>query len=333
MFDSGRLRAGDLLIVSAGFEERALTVLQIACATGIKQIDVICFDYNPIIDQNRSGEIAALCDRAGWRHRRITYDRCNPRGIYDSVCPLLSENLGRIFIDISGMSRLLIVQLVAGILQRATGSMPCSILYTVAAHYPPTEQEAQAEIDRNSSSSSLLSFVSAGVFDLAVVPELASSTLHQAPVRLIAFPSLNPAQLLNVRASIQPSQLSLIYGSPPDPAHSWRTSIIAKLNRIDDEIQHQDLTVSTLNYADTLRVLLQLYDQWAEFNTLMLSPTGSKMQTVATGIFRAFISDVQIVYPTPLRFTNPEAYTQGAKETYELELDLFSVCGTMFRGV
>ena len=39
--------------------------------------------------------------------------------------------------------------------------------------------------------------------------------------------------------------------------------------------------------------------------------------------YRAFVEDVQIVYPTPLSFLRPEAYTHGAGRTHVLHLARF----------
>jgi hypothetical protein len=48
------------------------------------------------------------------------------------------------------------------------------------------------------------------------------------------------------------------------------------------------------------------------------------MQAVAVGIYRAFVEDVQIVYPTPQEFHTPRKYTQGIGEMYLLSLGNFS---------
>jgi hypothetical protein len=56
---------------------------------------------------------------------------------------------------------------------------------------------------------------------------------------------------------------------------------------------------------------------------LLISPTGSKMQVVAVGLFRAFVEDVQIVYPTPRIFTEPKNYTAGIGPLHILSLAAF----------
>jgi hypothetical protein len=48
------------------------------------------------------------------------------------------------------------------------------------------------------------------------------------------------------------------------------------------------------------------------------------MQTVAVGLFRALMDDVQIVYPTPKEFRSPSNYTKGVGRLYSLELGAFA---------
>jgi hypothetical protein len=323
-------QAGDVLVLAAGFEERALAVLSSLEKLNVNELLIICIEYLPQINENQNQKLQDICDRGGWNYLRLTYDRCDPAGAYSNLESHLHTVKGRIFIDISGMSRLLIVQLLVGIMRDVHATNKLSVFYTEANWYPPDEDEATALLKRDLDSIELLSFISTGVLDLAVVPELSSISLYRAPIRLIAFPSFNPTQLLNARANIQPAQLTLIHGTPPDPELRWRKEAIAALNRLDKDLNREDIEASTLHYNETLAVLLDLYDRWAEFNTLVISPTGSKMQTVAVAIFRSFVSDIQIVYPTPLKFTDPSAHTRGAKSIYELRLDdLAQFCRTL----
>lgn len=321
--ESVEFESGDVLMVCGGFEDRAMAVLDMAVTSRCSDLTVLNFEYAPSVESNHFQQVRNICEDAGWKHIRVQYDRCNPSGIFDNVARQLPSNVRRLFIDISGMSRLLIVQLIAGLMQQKKYISAVSILYTEAASYPPTEAEAREKLaSRAQDPSAIFSFISVGVYDLAIVPELSSSNLNRTPTRLIAFPSFNPAQLFSVKSIIQPAKTTLIHGVPPDPALSWRTNVISQLNLINDD-DDQSISISTLEYSECLNTLLALYEEWSEFNSLVLSPTGSKMQTVAVGIFRGFVRDIQIIYPTPLHFTDPTDHTHGAKQVYELNLDSF----------
>ena len=119
------------------------------------------------------------------------------------------------------------------------------------------------------------------MYDIAIVPELSSLSINRAPVRLITFPSFNPAQLFIAKSIIQPAKTTLIHGVPADSELHWRTDAICRINQIFDDAKDESVSVSTLDYSECLKSLLSIYDRWSEINNLVLSPTGSKMQTVA----------------------------------------------------
>ena len=79
---------------------------------------------------------------------------------------------------------------------------------------------------------------------------------------------------------------------------------------------------STLDYQETLNLILDLYKKHSAFDRILIAPTGSKMQAVATGILRGVLADLQIVYPTPLQFVDPSHYTEGVKQIFHLAVDL-----------
>jgi hypothetical protein len=78
---------------------------------------------------------------------------------------------------------------------------------------------------------------------------------------------------------------------------------------------------STLDYRETLRYLLDVYREHGEAERIAVAPSGSKMQTVALGVFRSFIKDVQIVYPTPAVYARPDDVTRGVRAVHRLALD------------
>lgn len=77
---------------------------------------------------------------------------------------------------------------------------------------------------------------------------------------------------------------------------------------------------STLDYRETLRLLLELYADHSAFDKLVVSPTGSKLQSVAVGIATAFLRDLQVVYPTPMKFTDKERHTVGVANYFRISL-------------
>jgi len=223
------------------------------------------------------------------------------------------------------MSRLLIVQTLVALRKRSVGFADCFVSYAEANDYTPIREDAEVGLAKCDSDPTFsILFLSSGVFEITVVPELSSFAPAGAQTRLIAFPSLDAHQLTALRAEIQPSRFSFIEGVPPTPRNRWRQQVIAKLNCLDGIQNAQRFQTSTLDYRETLDVLLHLYSEHSVHERLVLSPTGSKMQTVAVGIFRAIVSDVQITYPTPSGFCRPDSYTLGVGPLHALSLAPFS---------
>lgn len=316
---------GDILILCAGFEDRVMTALDSAIDSGKIDFSLVLIEYLPRVDENKTEEVENKCKEYGISVQRLLYDRESPSGIGEKLLNIIKPEGGRIFVDISGMSRLLIVQLLATLGNFAFNFSKTTLLYTIAKEYPPNEKEvddAIIKMEENSFYSAML--LSSGVFELAVVPELSSVSLESQPIRVVAFPSFNPTQLAALRSEVQASYFTIIHGIPPLEENAWRPEKIKILNRINDISSRDDLEASTLEYNETLKILLDIYDEYGVLERIVVAPTGSKMQAVSVGILRAFMEDIQIVYPTPRIFPKPKKYTKGVRQLYQLQLDSFS---------
>jgi hypothetical protein len=109
----------------------------------------------------------------------------------------------------------------------------------------------------------------------------------------------------------------------------WRKQVVARLNCLDEIQNAERIETSTLDYRETLDYLLKLYAVYSTRDRLLLSPTGSKLQTVAAGIFRSIVRDVQVAYPTPHGFCKPDAYTLGVGPLHLLPLEAFSAASKL----
>lgn len=323
--DNVSLNKEDLLILCAGFEDRVMTCLNLAMTSGKTGFSVVLIDYLPYVNENKTEEIKKKCNRGGITVHHITYDRQNPQGMGNKILGVLKPEKGGIFVDISGMSRLLIVQILNVLGNAPFNFREITILYTIARKYPPSQKDVDSEImkmEKDSFYSTM--FLSSGIFELAIDPELSSASFGGQPIRVVAFPSFNPDQLAALRFEVQASSFTLIHGIPPLEENSWRPEKINILNRVKDISNREEIKTSTLNYEDTLEALLDIYNEHGVLERIIVAPTGSKMQTVAVGILRAFMEDIQIVYPTPRLFPKPNEYTTGAGQIYQLQLDSFS---------
>ena len=331
------IRHSDCLLVCAGFEERAGSTLRRICESqivGRKQpppgFSIGIIQYLPEQPQNRVDELRAISERLGLCVTDFSYYRENPSDMAEELREF-GQMDNRIYVDISGMSRLLIVQTLVALIHGK--NRPVSILYSEAMEYPPSEDEFERD-KKETGVGAPASYLSSGTFEIAVLSELSSVSMFGEANRLVAFPSFDPTQLTNLVQEIQPTYTELIHGVPLDQKNKWRTEAIRYLNaRTLDELYGTiDHKASTLDYMETLDILLNIYAQRSMFDRLVVAPTGSKMQAVAVGLFRAALPDVQIVYPTPRTFAEPDEYTVGFRQLYQLDLPINSIVDAVWGG-
>ena len=315
----------DALVLCAGFEDRAVTVLEAAVDTRGAGFSTVVVEYEPAYEDNKREAIARICRDARVEAVWVVYDRRLPRSAGETVVKAIG-GAARVYIDISAMSRMLVVQILVALARRACGLAGVHVLYTEAGDYPPAREEVERGVVRHGM---VNSYISSGVWELAAVPELSAPASLGGAMRLVAFPSFNPAQLELLLQELQPTFVNLIGGVPPRGENAWRPKAIHRLNAkaIGALRGVGQYAASTLDYRETLRFLLRLYDERVAFDKIVISPSGSKMQSVAVGIARSFLEDVQIVYPTPQVFLEPRRHTVGARQRYHLDLSAFGDIG------
>jgi len=321
-------KSGDILVVSAGFEDRTKKVLEQIVEREVKDILVVVILYKPLVTENKSNELLELCKKGGLDTIEFSYDREHPEGAGVDIFNHMSNQTGNLWIDISGMSRLLIIQVINKIKEHKTDFSSIKILYSEAEEYPPSKDEVSKALkERVEGHSDMVMFLSSGVFDVSILPELSSIALQGQPIRMVAFPTFSYDQFLALRSIIQPSYSTIINGHPPSEDNYWRLDAIRNLNEIDKIVHKEEYTVSTLDYRETYKLMTEIYAKYGTMEKLVIAPTGSKMQTVGLALVRTHLNDIQIVYPTPKSFVNPGAYTKGVKAVYSLDLSDFPCRG------
>ncbi len=323
-------KCGDVVVVCAGFEDRAKKVLEQIIAREIREIFVFIVIYEPTVTENKSNELLDLCKKSNIETTTITYNRKNPDGAGIDILNRISNHDGNLWIDISGMSRLLIIQIIDKLKERKTNFSGIKILYSEAEEYPPKEDDVSKALkEREDGHSDLFMFLSSGVFDVSILPELSSIALQGQPIRMVVFPTFSYDQLVALKTIIQPSYTTIINGKPPSEENYWRLEAIRTLNEINKIVHRDEHSVSTLDYRETFNLMTEIYSKYGELEKIVIAPIGSKMQTVGLALVRAHLNDIQIVYPTPQSFINPGEYTKGVKTIYSLDLSNFPCRGDL----
>lgn len=314
---------GECLVVCAGFEDRAVKTLSRVCEHAKGAFSLAIVVYLPRQEANRLEKMRSIASSAGIAAMEFVYDREAPAGMGETIVDF-AVRFGRISIDTSGMSRLLIVQLVVALVRRRAQNV--CIIYSQAQKYAPSREEFRRDLDRLAEGGHR-SYLSSGIFEIVAAPELSSVSMLGAEVRLIAFPSFDPDQLTNLVQELQPTYADFVLGESPLAMNGWRRGAVEALNgEVLAEITNSELHItSTFDYRDTLRLLLAIYARRSMFDRVVVSPTGSKMQSVAVGLFCGGLEDVQVVYPTPHQFPEPERYTEGLRAVFTLELPMQAI--------
>ena len=134
-------RAGshDCLLVCGGFEDRAIEALRRTCAAGYSGFALGLVIYWPMYPQNRTDELRKIGRDAHLQITEFVYDRENPAGIGEEL-KHFTRDFEHVFVDISGMSRLLIVQILV-VLLGEPHNHAVTIIYGEAKEYPPSKSQ------------------------------------------------------------------------------------------------------------------------------------------------------------------------------------------------
>ena len=306
------VRRGDVLVHAPGFEDRTLGIVDAVCeGAGLK---CILLDYRPFNPRNRLREVregllkkGAECDD----NDVVTYDRFCPDTFEEQLhARFEAVKAERITIDISTMSKLAIL-LTLGI--AAKTGLPLRVVYREAATYGPSLEEFQAAKEKREIHRPSLQ-VFDGVHGVVRVGSLASVAMQGQPTAALVFMSFNDALTQVLLNTVYPSRLLLINGRPP--VHSWREEALAWIHEQVRREWEEDnrlvgsgsgagmpmRCVSTLDYRESVQLLVEEYWQLSETHRILLAPAGSKMQALGCWLVKALHPDIHVEYPSPEGF-------------------------------
>lgn len=324
---------GDVVIHAPGFEDRTMALLSTvktsagACAVLLK--------YLPFSPENRLQEIREALVAAGVAIRDediLDYHRFEPDDFEGRLqARLIAHSACRVVVDISTMSKLAIM-LVLNVCRQL--DLEVMVLYAEAQTYRPSQEEfEQARTKEEIHQPTLQVFT--GVYGVVRVDSLASVAMQGQPTAAIVFMSFNDVLTQVLLNTVYPGRLFLINGRPP--LHSWREAATAWIHDQVRREWEEDNPVfpvdgdglgiprrfaSTLDYRETVTLILQLYWQLSANHRLLLAPSGSKMQAVGCYLVKALHPDIHIEYPSPEGFL-PE-YSTGVAARWLLDLGKFS---------
>ena len=313
------------LVVSAGFEDRASAFS--ASLVGDSRSRAIVIEYWPKNPRNKFSEVVTHLLANGFPRKNIDklrFPLAEPKNFSRDLFSYLNKSgAAQVTIDISGMSRLAIL-LTLEACRRA--NVDTRLYYSEAKEYHPTELRYKEARESNAILRPSLE-ISRGLTSVYHPPEFSTVAMHGNPRSLILFMSFNENISQTLVYQANPSRLFLVNGKPPDIR--WREGATAWIhenlmrewsedNPSSGEPKLPRRSTSTLDYRETVSTLCELYWQLSSTSRISLSPTGSKMQAVASFLVASMHRDIQIEYPIVRGYL--DEYTVGWGKRWALDL-------------
>lgn len=314
----------DVVILAAGFEDRALKLLREGRFAEGAQCVLIRYVNN--VANNR----AVYRQYLELAHERFGEFNTHPVTLRDTNADLFMADLSaklaalprrarRIAVDISGMPS----YVSCSVLKVARDHRPResqTILYTAAEEYKPTIAEYEKLIADEPDDIELLPQSMA--LEMAENLTIEAFAGHRGSSKscLAVLAGYEAHRAAGVIDDINPALLLLLYGDPGDPRHAWRLDLSKRLHRKFERTRRAaSEVVSTLEVAEALGVLEEYYSYLIDDYDLFIAPIGSKMQSVAAYLFWERYGEVHLTFPLPIGY-NPEHRPLGASTIYRLDL-------------
>ena len=160
-----------LYIGSAGFEDRSLGFLKDSKNQTKAFKLCIAIEYLPFNPKNRKAEFEDLASQIFEKIQWKIYDRKSPETFAQTLNEIigLSQSVSRIVVDISGMSKMLIVILLFGLRNL---DIPLSIIYAPAMVYHPLKEKYEEEKAKSKFPDTFPYFLTSDVFTIVTTTEL-----------------------------------------------------------------------------------------------------------------------------------------------------------------
>jgi len=300
----------------AGFEDRATSALDYFKTNHIKINQSICIKYKPYNRKNRVKELKNKVENLEGKINWCYYNRYNPILFEKKLPSLLNWNsLDNIVIDISGMSKMLIMVILNDLKYIYKNNV--FIVYSEAEIYHPTLKEYNLKMKEKIQNLSIPIFLTSDIYKIITTPSLSSVSMQGYPILLITYPTFNYLELITLNNELSPQKMIWIEGDPLNEKDKWRLNAIKEINdtfcnSLDPNCESHSLT--TFDHIPNLEYLQNLYNSYRYTHKILLAPTGSKMQTIACHLFKQLHPEIQIVYPVTKTFKGE--YSEGCKRIW-----------------
>jgi len=239
----------------------------------------------------------------------------------DAIMKAHQDGVDEVVIDTSAMTKFAIL---LSIVKCAAFKCPVRLVYSEAEHYAPTKKQY---ITSKRKLELLARFPSLGVRTILRAICLSSIRMQGQPVNLVAFTSFNEQLVSHLIGTLNPHRLVFINGRPPRPDYSWREKATQEIHAklIDEYSRDNPLSssgaltrvTSTLDYRETTREVMEIYNCHGLYERIICAATGSKMQTIGLALSKLQCPDIHIEYPTPDSYY-VKGLSTGVRQVHEV---------------
>lgn len=319
----------ELLIIAAGFEDRALHLFEKIWCPEIRKLAII--KYSHLSENETAFEKVSVFLENKTEDQLVltTYLDSNLPGQFEKNFEALLKNFtlnpttGKIWVDVSGIPTFAICMLLR-ICRHNYPLKEVVIFYTEAKEYFPTESEYTKYLKEygDSGLERLPASLTTEMSENLIIDSFSGYTIKKDPTCLILYAGYEKHRSIGVIENINPAKLVILYGKPGKIELSWRLNMSIQLHKtlLSETIRAEEI-VSTFDIAANLKLLIQYYEFLYDDHNICIAPICSKLQTIATYLMWERFKDIQLVFPLPVKYL-PKRFSRECGNTFYLQLPL-----------
>lgn len=317
-----------LLIVCAGFEDRAVAIADAVKDASIDELLIIEYPTNP---EDNADAIATLSSIPAKTVERLQYDRREFfHQIQSRVAKMSSVVDVDVIVDVSAMASYVVSRTFAALWGKLPGAR-LRVFYAEADEYHPTESawkeffESVTDPDDNLAIAERYEqtyFQAKGVEETYECDVFSGRNQGPVATELIAIPSFSLQRVKSMTAyaeahyNVSPQETHWFLGRPPDKRkNGWRFEALGRLYNV----KARGTPVDTRDYRDVIRRLDELWSESVEKERhLIVAGMGSKMQNLGVFLFMLMHGECGLLHCEPKEFI-ANRYTDGVGPRWEID--------------
>lgn len=329
----------DLLIICAGFEDRAVAIVN--AISGVKVLHQVTIHYPTNAEDNaRASDAIALISAS--RRSAIVYDKSSFFAEMNRILEEYSDKEMRIVVDVSAMASYVTSRVLSALWNKCSRAS-IRMYYAEARDYHPTREDWEvffAGVERPDDNLCIAEryedtyFQSREVDDTYECDAFPGSNEGPLATQFIAIPSFSLYRVKSMttfvssRYNVAQPDIQWFLGSPPDKERNgWRFDAMAKLYNV----RSGGVAVDTRDYRDVLRKLDESWgDALKNERHVVVGGMGSKMQNVGVFLFLMMHPECGLLHCEPREFI-AKRYTDGIGPQWCLNLGQIAVIQGLIR--